>query len=82
MAKAAGRTETTVELPFKLESISKAVAPGGAAGVWYSYVISQGTNTIEGVRAGTHAEVTSLVHDMVERLNERREGKYRPKSKR
>jgi hypothetical protein len=82
MAKAANRTEITVELPFKLESISKAAAPGGAAGVWHSYVISQGTNTIEGVRAGTHAEVTTLLNDMVERLNERREGKYRPKSKR
>lgn len=82
MAKAANRTEITVELPFKLESISKAAAPGGAAGVWHSYVISQGTNMIEGVRAGTHAEVTTLLNDMVERLNERREGKYRPKSKR
>jgi hypothetical protein len=75
-------TESTVELPFKLESIAKAVAPGGAEGVWHSYVITQGTNTIEGVRAGTHAEVARLVHDMVERLNERREGKFRPKSKR
>jgi len=82
MAKAASRTGTTVELPFKLESISKAAAPGSAQGVWHSYVITQGTNTIEGVRAGTHAEVTTLLHDMVERLNERREGKYRPKSKR
>ena len=82
MTKAANRTEITVELPFKLESITKAAAPGGAAGVWHSYVISQGSNTIEGMRAGTHAEVTTLVHDMVERLNERREGKYRPKSKR
>lgn len=82
MTKAANRTEITVELPFKLESIAKAAAPGGAAGVWHSYVISQGTNMIEGVRAGTHAEVTTLLNDMVERLNERREGKYRPKSKR
>lgn len=82
MAKAANRTEITVELPFKLESIAKAAAPGGAAGVWHSYVISQGSNMIEGVRAGTHAEVTTLLNDMVERLNERREGKYRPKSKR
>jgi hypothetical protein len=82
MAKAASITETAVELPFKLESISKAAPPGGAEGVWHSYVISQGTNTIEGVRAGTHAEVTTLLNDMVERLNERREGRYRPKSKR
>jgi hypothetical protein len=49
--------------------------------VWHSYVISQGTNMIEGVRAGTHAEVTLLVNDMVERLNARREGKFRAKSK-
>ncbi|HEY7638615.1 MAG TPA: hypothetical protein VH814_02735 [Steroidobacteraceae bacterium] len=82
MAKALTRTETQVELPFKLESIAKTAAPGGADGMWHRYVISQGTNTIEGVRAGTHAEVTTLVHDMVERLNERREGKYRSKSKR
>ena len=81
MTKAASRTETTVELPFKLESIAKATAPGGADGLWHRYVISQGANTIEGVRAGTHAEVTTLVHGMVERLNERREGK-RPKAKR
>ena len=74
-------TGATVELPFKLESISKAAAPGDAEGVWHSYVISQGTNTIEGVRAGSHAEVTALVHDMVERLNARREGKFRPKAK-
>jgi hypothetical protein len=82
MTKAVSGTETTVGLPFKLESISKAAAPSGAAGVWHSYVISQGTNTIEGVRAGTHAEVTTLLHGMVERLNERREGKVRPRSKR
>ena len=82
MAKAADRTEITVELPFKLESIAKAAAPGGAEGMWHRYIISQGTNMIEGVRAGTHAEVTTLVHDMVERLNERREGKHRPKAKR
>jgi hypothetical protein len=28
------------------------------------------------VRAGTHAEVSLLVNDMVERLNARREGKF------
>jgi hypothetical protein len=82
MTKAPKPTETTVELPFKLDSISKTAAPSGAAGMWHSYVISQGTNTIAGVRAGTHAEVAILLHDMVERLNERREGKFRPRSKR
>lgn len=71
-----------MELPFKLDSISKAAAPSGAEGVWHSYVISQGENTIEGVRAGTHAEVSMLLQEMVERLNERREGKSRSKAKR
>jgi hypothetical protein len=75
-------TETTVELPFKLDSIAKAVAPSGATGVWYSYVISQGANTIEGVRAGTREEVAERLRELVERLNERREGKTRPKAKR
>lgn len=82
MTKASSVTEAAVELPFKLESISKAIAPGGAAGVWHSYVISQGTNTIAGMRVGTQAEVTTSLHDMVERLNDRRIGKFRPRSKR
>jgi hypothetical protein len=82
MTKAANVTEITVELPFKLDSISKAPAPGGAAGVWHSYVISQGANTIAGMRVGTHAEVTTSLHDMIERLNDRRTGKFRPRSKR
>jgi hypothetical protein len=82
MTKAASATEITVELPFKLDSISKATAPGGAPGVWHSYVISQGANTIAGMRVGTQAEVTTLLHDMIERLNDRRTGKFRPRSKR
>lgn len=71
-----------MELPFKLESICKATAPGDAAGVWHSYVISQGTNTITGMRVGTQAEVSTSLHDLVERLNDRRIGKFRPRSKR
>ena len=82
MKKAPSVTEITVELPFKLDSISKATAPGGAAGVWHSYVISQGANTIAGMRAGTQAEVTTLLHDMLEKLNDRRTGKFRARSKR
>ncbi len=77
MPKAALPTETFLELPFKVDSISRTDAPSGAEGVWHSYVISQGTNTITGVRAGTHAEVTLLLQDMIERLNERRAGKRR-----
>ena len=74
--------ESTVELPFTLDSISKAAAPSGADGLWHSYVISQGTNRIAGVRAGTHEEVAMMLREMVERLNERREGKMRSKAKR
>jgi hypothetical protein len=77
LAKIANPTETFLELPFKVDSICKATTPAGAEGVWHSYVISQGANTITGVRAGTHAEVTTLLHEMIERLNERRAGKKR-----
>jgi hypothetical protein len=45
--------ETVIALPFTVDSISRTAAPKGAAGVWHSYVISQGPNTIAGVRAGT-----------------------------
>ena len=79
LAKIASQTETFLELPFKVDSIARSPAPAGAEGVWHSYVISQGTNTITGVRAGTHAEVTALVQEMIERLNERRAGKKRPR---
>lgn len=68
-------TEAFLELPFKLESIARTATPEGAEGVWHCYVISQGTNTITGVRAGTHAEVATLLEQMIERLNERRSGK-------
>jgi hypothetical protein len=81
MKKAANPTETVLELPFKMDSIAKTAAPNGAEGAWHSYVISQGANTITGVRAGTQAEVTTQLHGMIERLNERRAGKTRPKSK-
>lgn len=81
MKKAASPTEAILELPFKVDSIAKTAAPNGAEGIWHSYVISQGANTIAGVRAGTQAEVALQLHDMVERLNERRAGKTRPKSR-
>ena len=77
MPRAPILTESFLELPFKVDSISSTPAPAGAEGVWHSYVISQGTNTISGVRAGTYDEVTMLVHEMIERLNERRAGKKR-----
>jgi hypothetical protein len=73
-------TETFLELPFKVDSISRTAAPPGAEGVWHCYIISQGTNTITGVRAGTHAEITTQLQDMIERLNDRRAGKKRPRT--
>src|SRR5690349_975165 len=78
MARAPILTESFLEVPFKVDSVSSTAAPAGAEGVWHSYVISQGTNTIRGVRAGTHDEVTALLREMIERLNERRAGKRRP----
>jgi hypothetical protein len=81
MTRTPNPTETVLELPFKVDSIARASAPDGGDGVWHSYVISQGTNTIKGTRAGTQAEVTTLLQDMVERLNERRVGKHRPKAR-
>lgn len=81
MTKLNSTLESVLEVPFKIDSIAQTTAPAGSDGVWHSYVISQGTNTINGVRAGTRAEVQILLHDMVERLNERRMGKQRPKTK-
>jgi hypothetical protein len=79
--QASSPTETTLERPFKVDSISRAAAPTGQAGPWHSYVISQGTNTIAGIRAGTHSEVTMLLEVMVDRLNDRRAGRTKPRSK-
>jgi hypothetical protein len=78
---ASPQSETVLEMPFKVDSISKTVAPSGTQGIWHSYVISQGANTIAGIRTGTLAEVTLLVEEMIVRLNERRSGKTRPRSK-
>jgi hypothetical protein len=60
-----------VEMPFRLDSLRQTAAPAGCAGIWHRYVITQGAgaNTIEGVRAGTLAEVTCVVDAMLERLN-------------
>jgi hypothetical protein len=79
--KPATAMATVIALPFTVASISRTAAPKGAEGVWHSYVISQGPNTIAGVRAGTQTEVTMQLNQMVEQLNERRMGKTRPRSK-
>ena len=79
--RAIPQVETVLELPYKVDSISKTAAPSGTEGLWHSYVISQGANTIAGIRTGTRADVTLLLEEMVERLNERRSGKTRPRVK-
>lgn len=73
----AAPTEAWLETPFTLHSVTPADAPTGADGVWHSYVIEQGPNQITGLRAGSRAEVTRLVDEMIERLNERRVGKIK-----
>lgn len=77
--KPAVALEALLEVPFRLDSITLAAAPPGCEGVWHRYVITQGTNEITGMRAGSHAEVTRLVDEMIERLNQRRIGKTNKK---
>jgi hypothetical protein len=74
-------TQANHEVPFRLESLVKTGTPEGSDGTWYRYVIMQGTNEITGVRSGPEAEVNHMVREMVERLNERRAGKTRPRVK-
>ncbi len=73
-------TEAVLETPFRIDLISQAAAPDGSDTVWQRYVISQGNNRIEGLRAGARADVVMQVENMVARLNERL-GKLRPKNK-
>lgn len=57
--------------PFRLDSLTEVAPPDGREGTWYRYVIMQGSNTITGVRSGTHWEVSLTLESLVERLNER-----------
>jgi hypothetical protein len=57
--------------PFRLDSITEVPAPEGAEGTWQQYVIVQGTNTINGLRAGTLSEVKPQIEEIVRHLNER-----------
>jgi hypothetical protein len=58
-----------MDAPFRLESVDEVSPPAGQDGVWQRYVITQGANTIVGMRAGVHSEVSSLLAQYVERLN-------------
>jgi hypothetical protein len=64
-------TESVVELPFRLESLSPIPDPEGGSAVWHRYVIIQGTNTITGMRCGSRTELIPVIDQMIERLNER-----------
>ena len=62
--------------PFTLKSIGKSEAPEGAdTSNWHRYVITQGHNTIVGQLQGTRASAERAVHEIIDRLNERRRGK-------
>jgi hypothetical protein len=56
---------------FRLESVVEIAAPEGQDGIWQRYVITQGANTIVGMRAGMRDEVSVLLNQYVERLNMR-----------
>ncbi len=76
---AASDVVTAVE--YQLQSIDPTSTPHGGEGTWFRYVIAQGSNLITGLHAGNEAQVDSAVREMVERLNERRTGKTRPRIK-
>ncbi len=59
--------------PYEIVSVRRAEPPPGTEGsVWYRYVITQGTNTIDGWRQGNQKAVTEAVEEIVTQLNERR----------
>jgi len=68
-------TLAEIDLPFRVDLISEAPAPDGSSDIWHQYVISQGSNTITGMRPGARVEVAHQLAEMVQRLNERRMGK-------
>lgn len=62
--------------PFALKSMVKSPPPEGVdTDNWHRYVIIQGRNTIVGQIQGTKAAAERSVHEIIERLNERRRGK-------
>ena len=62
--------------PYEIVSVQRAEPPPGLEGSdWYRYVITQGSNTINGCRQGNLNAVTLAVEEIVVQLNERRLGK-------
>jgi hypothetical protein len=81
MISAAPNADLNREAEYRLESLDRTATPAGLDGTWYEYVIAQGTNMIKGMRCGNKTQVDDEIRDMVERLNERRVGKTRPRVK-
>ena len=59
----------TALTPFRLDMVQQIDAPEGCDGVWQRYVITQGGNTIVGMRCGAQSDVNRALNEMVERLN-------------
>ena len=64
-------TQGLLGQPFRLDSITEVPPPEGGEGIWHKYVITQGSNTITGLRSGTRWDVRVFVESMVGRFNER-----------
>jgi hypothetical protein len=60
-----------LETPFRLDVVAPVPAPDGGDGEWHRYVITQGSNTITGLRLGTGEEVRRQLDVMIENLNVR-----------
>lgn len=61
---------------YEIVSIQRTKPPGDGKGTnWYRYKIVQGSNTILGTRKGSLKAVTRAVEEIVDQLNERRNGK-------
>ena len=69
MASPSDSAHEALQAPFCLATLDEVAAPEGCEGVWHRYVITQGTNTIVGMRCGGQSEVTLMVNSIVQRLN-------------
>ena len=67
----------SIEEKYGIVSVEPVKPPRGMAGTdWHCYVIEQGKNNIRGFRQGSIDTVTRAVEEIVDRLNERRRGKF------
>lgn len=66
------RYEGSLSDPYELQSVIQTPPPNGSDGLWFKYVIKQGSTVTVGTRSGSESEVNDFVRNMVDRLNERR----------